>query len=484
MNGRPKRLDDDVFAASAEPLVSGLERVVVGFSGGADSTALLLLFADNAARLGVTVEALHFEHGIRGVASLEDAEWCRRFCSEAYPELSGGNPIPFSMVRLGVPSDSPNIEAVARDARLERWKDILRGDRASAAALGHHADDRMETLLMRLLRGGNVSSLAAPRASAILAGAKFIRPLLPFTRSAIEEYLENRGIRGWCGDATNEDVSIERNRVRRVVLPAFLGDPPDRASKGFVRSISALELDAEFIENEAEKAFGRLREKGGAKLPSAETAEIHPAVRARLFRLWLSEIHGRDVVPSADFLERMDDALERVGSSPTGEIVVPLDAAVGVAVSTEGVRALRDAAPRDLRPVDWNWKATPSISWSGWKFLAKMVDLGKSNARIDDSTNATAVFDLEFVPEAFVIRSRHPGDRMIPFGGDAPVRVKKLLEAAGTHGAEKGAAPVVAAPDGTILWLPFARRSNGFPVSNAASGRALLLKAIRPTRDA
>jgi tRNA(Ile)-lysidine synthase len=480
MKGACEYLDDDAFVAAAAPLTRGMERVCVGFSGGADSTALLFLFADNAERLGVAVEAVHFEHGIRGDASLADAEWCRCFCSVSYPTLSGKPPIPLRTISLGIPPDTPNIEAVARAARLEKWTGILRGNRA-AAALGHHADDKMETLLLRLLRGGNASSLAAPRISRVVEGVRFISPLLGFGRMEIEGYLENRGIRDWRRDSTNDDTSLERNRVRHAALPALLGPVPERSRKGFLRSVSALERDADFIELAAGKSFKRLFNSTDGTLPAAETALLHSALRARVVRLWLSEVLDADTIPTAGFLERLDGALAKTAHENAGRAVrVPLSGDVEIEIDGDLLRLRCDLVESAPSSVEWNWRENPSLEWGAWRFHAETArgDDDEVGTLLKDATNGAAVFAVYGVPETLVVRARRPGDKMIPFGGERPVRVKKLLESAGTRGDAKRLAPVVAAPDGTILWLPHVRRSNSAPVDNARDAEVAVFTVL------
>ncbi len=120
-------------------------RVFVGFSGGADSTALLLLLS----QAGQAVTAVHFQHGIRGAAAEADAVWCEQFCL--------ARNIRFVRENLAVPSNrfrGESVEEAARRLRLEAWRRLADAD-GDVVFLAHHADDALEDLLLRLARGGS-----------------------------------------------------------------------------------------------------------------------------------------------------------------------------------------------------------------------------------------------------------------------------------------------------------------------------------------
>ena len=118
-------------------LTTRFEKIYIGFSGGADSTALLLVMQKQAEKKNFSIEAVHFEHGIRGKASCEDAKWCRNFC-----ELRN---IPFKQIDLHINHNCSNIEATARRLRLNAWSNIVNSNN-EAVVLGQHADDRIENL--------------------------------------------------------------------------------------------------------------------------------------------------------------------------------------------------------------------------------------------------------------------------------------------------------------------------------------------------
>ncbi len=181
-------------------------RILVALSGGPDSVALLHLLRDPA--LGLDLHAVHVHHGVRGAEADEDAEFCRRLCTELG--------VPFHLRRL-VPPESPpeGQEAAWRRLRYAALRDVADQVGARAVATGHQRDDIAEGVLVQLLRG------AGPRAMAGIAahaGGPTIRPLLPWGRWEILRWLEERGL-DWREDSSNRSPEHLRNRVRGRVLP-------------------------------------------------------------------------------------------------------------------------------------------------------------------------------------------------------------------------------------------------------------------------
>ena len=290
-------------------------RVFVGFSGGADSTALLLMLAESAPG---RVTAVHFQHGLRGAAAERDAVWCRKFC--------GARKVPFKLVRLAVvksrrPGES--LEEAARRCRLEKWRKLAGpGD---VVALGHHADDRLEELLLRLARGANVSGLVGLRPERVVEGVRFVRPLLGLRRVEIEEFLRACGVKKWREDGSNADVAFRRNAIRHKWLPLIREDAGH--DRGLLASLESLALDADFLEAAAAQ---RLPEMTSL----AAWRNLHPALLPRVLRLWLGRELGRDIVPLHAAIERLRGELVR---KPAGTRLVPLGGGVTLGVSRRGV---------------------------------------------------------------------------------------------------------------------------------------------------
>ena len=156
--------------------------IVVACSGGPDSLALLSLLLELRPLLSLAVTAAHYEHGIRGEASAEDAAFVRRFCAaRAVPCIVESGDVPRAAART-----SESLETAARRLRyafLERTRERVG---ASLIATAHHADDQAETVLLHILRGTGLDGLAGIPARD--AARHLVRPLLPFPKQALVDY--------------------------------------------------------------------------------------------------------------------------------------------------------------------------------------------------------------------------------------------------------------------------------------------------------
>ena len=187
------------------------KRVCVALSGGVDSVCLLHAFKVCSADMGITLSAIHIEHGIRGEESLRDMAFCGELC--------GAWGIPLKIVRADAvrlaKERGESLEEAARRVRYDAFFALLRGNEADLVATAHHADDVAETILFRLARGTGLTGMRAVREYGGL-----IRPLLGRTRAEIETYADENALPHVC-DSTNEDENFTRNYIRRCALPAF-----------------------------------------------------------------------------------------------------------------------------------------------------------------------------------------------------------------------------------------------------------------------
>lgn len=212
----------------------------VGFSGGSDSLALLLMVWAHWPERRERMVALHFDHRLRGAASTADARFCASVCRGLGVSLRAGR-------WTGPRARAGASEAEAREARLAFFAEELRSVRTDTLWLGHQQDDVAESLLMRLARGSGTGGLSAPRPVQPFRGRVQLRPLLGVKRQALVEAL--RAARAvWREDASNEGTDYFRNRVRHNVVPAWVSAAGRDAIAGAGLSRERLEEDDEALE--------------------------------------------------------------------------------------------------------------------------------------------------------------------------------------------------------------------------------------------
>jgi tRNA(Ile)-lysidine synthase len=188
------------------------DRMGVAVSGGADSVALLHALRLLRDELGVDLEVLHLDHGLRGEESAGDA----RFVEQLASRLG----LPFHLRRAALAGEAGNLEQAARRARLAFFAEMKAERGLDRVATGHTWSDQAETVLFRLLRGCGPGGLAG-----VLPVTRegLIRPLLDVTREEARQWLRAHG-EPWREDSTNASRTLARNRIRLDLLPALARD--------------------------------------------------------------------------------------------------------------------------------------------------------------------------------------------------------------------------------------------------------------------
>ena len=259
---RSNLVETVLHACRGDALVASGGRLIVAFSGGPDSSALLHALSRVAPRLGLQLTAAHLDHAMRP-GSTRAAARAARFCQVLGLELVRGT--------AGAHISS---EGAARTARYRFLEGVAADRGAHTIALGHTADDQAETVLLHLARGAGLQGLAAmaPR-----EGTRF-RPLLTVTRQEVERYCERRGLKP-VHDPTNRDPKIPRNRVRRRLLPEMEKlNPRIRAS--LCRLADAARAEHEVVAEAAE----RWLDGQGPGLDRVSFAQLAPAVQVDVLR--------------------------------------------------------------------------------------------------------------------------------------------------------------------------------------------------------
>jgi tRNA(Ile)-lysidine synthase len=188
------------------------DRVLVGVSGGADSVALLDLLRTLAPRLGLALGAFHLNHGLREQAG-RDEEFVRGLCRKWKVKLVAERVDAAGFARR----QRRGIEEAAREVRHRRLEQAADRLGCNRIALGHTANDNLETMLLNLVRGTGPGGLAGIP----VKRGRVVRPLIDIEREALERHLRARGIE-WVEDETNIDVRFRRNLVRHRVVPLLL----------------------------------------------------------------------------------------------------------------------------------------------------------------------------------------------------------------------------------------------------------------------
>lgn len=283
--------------------------VLVACSGGPDSLALLDILLQLRAMRRLTITAAHFEHGIRGQDSRDDAAFVQRFCQErGIVCLTGADDVPAFARERGL-----SLELAARTLRYRFLWQACDEAGADVLATAHHADDQAETVLMRILRGTGPDGLAAMRPKR----GRQIRPLLGTSRADIEAYCRMRQLTP-RHDVTNDLPDCTRNRLRLLVLPYLRAHANPEVSRALCQLAELAADEDDYLEAELAASWPQLKPPGEENaLLLASLEKLHPAMRRRALRRFFREVSGtvKDLgFPHVQALERLA-AGGRTGSS-------------------------------------------------------------------------------------------------------------------------------------------------------------------------
>lgn len=258
--------------------------VVVGFSGGADSMALMQVLVGLRHDLGIRLHAAHFNHKMRPQALGDErfvVRWCRRLN------------VPLTVGRRRTGKITHLSEDDARQMRFKFFVKLALRLKAQSLALAHTRNDLAETVLMRLLRGSGLYGLRGILPRRCIEGVIFVRPLMGVSRADIEAYLKARGI-PFCTDTTNRQTKYVRNKVRLKLLP-LLAREYNPQIINCLSDLGAIACeDYEFLANHAQKRFKKsvIISAKRVKITLRQMSLLHPAIRRLIIRQMAQALTG------------------------------------------------------------------------------------------------------------------------------------------------------------------------------------------------
>jgi tRNA(Ile)-lysidine synthase len=372
-------------------------RVTVAFSGGLDSTVLLSTLC--RVKLAASLRAAHVDHGLNA----RSAEW-----SEHCARVAAGHGVEFVGVRVAVDRASgEGLEAAARKARYDALRELLVPGEWLLTA--HHADDQLETVLLRMLRGTGVRGLRGIIAFAPFGAGWLGRPLLGFTREEIRAEAHARRMK-WLDDPSNDDARHDRNYLRWNVLPALRARWP--AAAQHAERLAEQASDAEQLLESV--AAGDARALAAPwHVPRATLAALAPARQRNLLR-YLLRVTGLDT-PSARKLDELRRALLESHAESRARVCWP---------SGEG-RVYREAlhliAPLpEASPPGYAAQLAAGAGWVGPEGRIALVP-DRDEAGLPQS----------WVEQGLMLKFRGGGERFRPRGRDHHHSLKHLFQESG-----------------------------------------------------
>ena len=316
-----------------------------------------------------------------------------------------------------------SLEAAAREARYALLSRVLAP--GEFLLTGHHEDDQLETVLLQLFRGAGLAGLAAMPPIAAFAEGWLARPLLARTRAELEEWVRESGL-SWVEDDSNADETLDRNYLRRQVLPLVrkrwkgVGPAVARSARHAAEGQRLLDM------------LGRTdveRASSGAELFVPTLRALQPDRRRNALRFWIAKSGAR--APDTSRLDELAGPMidARPDSNPR--------------VTWGDFEVRRHADLLAISPLDTGQQAaaSPSVEWH-WK-IAPSLQLPEGGGTLELKPDPHGPIDLDVIPGALTVSRRRGGERLRPRRGGPRRSLKSLLQESHLPIAQRGRLPLL-----------------------------------------
>ncbi len=469
---RKIKIDGEVPGIS--PLYALSKHIIVGFSGGADSSLLLeyLVYMSKTEENFPEIHALHVNHMLRGDESDGDEAFCRERC-----EILG---VPLTVKRVNIPEimakSGLGAEECARNERYRAFREMADSlGEGTLIATAHNSDDNLETVLFNLARGGGAQGLSG---IAPVRGDGVIRPLIFMGSDEIRRACLDFGI-PYVTDSTNSGDEYTRNFIRHSLVPLLKKVNP-AAADASVRAGITLREDEEYLSCLARDAVGRYLPRvisDYVQVPRDAVQGLPLPVLSRAVRLTVSSV--TDIAMSAEQIRQCRRIIIKPGTSK-----VSLPDGVTFEVSKDLVSAYRPRPVTDfLReltvPKGDECVHIPFDNEGFDLFLCRSLERLPQNGENIYKLSIHRAVRFDTIYGRVFARSRRPGDTL-SLGGHTR-RLKKMICDSGIPEGRRNRLPVIFDSLGVLLvpGLPERGESYARPEDYASGNVLYILYCLR-----
>lgn len=451
MNKTQKQLTDTVTSYADSHKMLECTDIVIGYSGGADSSLLLYALAEIAGERSLRLHAVHINHMLRGADADADEEFCRRTC-----ERLG---IPFFSKKFNVREMAQDLgqseEECARDVRYGFFSEIkgriesVHEDALVRIATAHNATDNAETILFHLARGSGIRGMCGIPP---LRDGYIIRPILTLSKEQVLSYCSELGIE-YVTDATNSETVYTRNRIRHNILPELRGINPSLEA-AVLRLTESLRADARYLEHAAEKCYSSLCQGGREPLTREKLLSLDEALRTRVLCRYLE-----DAGAGYEYTH-IDQALRLIARG--GDFSLSLIGRVRLTCRFGVLFVEADTRETDTAPKEWE-----IVLFEGENILPQggRIFMYSDESRLEE-IKIQNIYNLfikqtlcgDTINSVFRARCRREGDVIL--SGGHTHKLKKLYSDKKIPKSERHTLPVVER-DGAVVWIPDVRLADG-----------------------
>ncbi|PEF73211.1 tRNA lysidine(34) synthetase TilS [Bacillus pseudomycoides] len=422
--------------------------IVVGVSGGPDSLALLYYLLEKREEKKLKIVVAHVDHMFRGDESYEDLQFVENLCRKIG--------VICETIRINVSQYQQqygmNAQVAARECRYAFLERIMKKYDARYVALGHHGDDQMETILMRLVRGSTPKGYAGIAVKRPFHSGYVIRPLLAVTKEEINAYCKRLGVTPRM-DPSNEKEVYTRNRLRKYVLP-YLKEENPHVHERFQNFSMLMQEDEAYLQELAFEKMNKVITKKSDKhivlsIPAFESMSM--PLQRRGIQLILNYLYEYKIPSSLSsiHIDKVIAFFKR--THPSGSLDFP----GGLKI----VRTYEECSFRFKQEIVCPFSQVLSVP--GAVTLANGDELvAEVNEELPSNMNET-VFVAKYndISYPLLIRSRENGDRMSIKGMSGTKKIKAIFIEEKVPKEKREEWPIVCDASGNIIWVPLLKQS-------------------------
>ncbi len=407
------------------------DKIVVGVSGGPDSMALLYILNEFKKKMGLKLICAHVNHNVRKESDNEE-KYVKSYCEE--------NNIIFESVKIKFWGDD-NFENEARSKRYNFFEELIESYNAKYLMTAHHADDLIETILMRIVRGSTLKGYSGFSRIVDKNNYKIIRPLITLTKDEIIEFNKLNNIKYFIDSSNNEDYHT-RNRYRHVILP-FLKKENPNVHKKFIKFSETLLENSEFIDREANKVFNRVFQDGVLFID--KFIELDKVIQTKIIYSILEKIYGDDLLIVND--AHVELIFNLIKSNKSNSIVhLPNNVIIIKAYNELSFSYDEEQYDEYEMEIDKvvnlpNGKIIESVNYS------------------NDTSNFTTRINSKEVKLPLYVRNRRDGDKMEVKGLNGSKKLSEIFINEKIKSVDRDSWPVVLDSENTIIWIPGLKKS-------------------------
>jgi tRNA(Ile)-lysidine synthase len=448
-------------------LLDNCKSLLLGVSGGPDSLAMLNLFCNLSKELNIEIAAAHLDHNFRKESAAE-ADFVEKFVEKKGIKLfRKSENLPVIIKKKNI-----SAEAAARKIRFDFFRNIIEKYNYDGLALAHHRDDQAETILLNLFRGTGLKGLSGIQAKVVIQKLNVIHPMLSFSKKEILNYCQKHKLEP-CFDSSNEQSIYSRNIIRNEIFPIVENKINDKAREVISRNSKIIAAENEFLEKLTIQKYEEIfKEKNDDRIiiDFDKLKKINQVLQRRLYRFIYNKLNDNldDL-----YFDHILEIEKLISNQQTGR---GIDIASGIRVEISYSNLIffkknNRQTNTVFQPKEIEIEETIKINeiYSIYSNILRKKEFSfNENPR-------QAAFDFDKLKSPLKIRSRNPGDMLVPLGMSGHKKVKDILIDEKVPKNLRKNVPIITDADDNIIWLAPYRISDDYKITEKTN-KVLILK--------